>query len=142
MARSSTRQAWANPRRHPVPARAAASRVLDDVATNVAGPYAHRMSGKQRLSASVDAELIAAAEDAVAQGRAATVSAWVNDALRLKLEHDRRLAAVDDFIAAYEAEHGEITADEMRMATRRARARAKSARALPLPKPKRAGRGR
>jgi Arc/MetJ-type ribon-helix-helix transcriptional regulator len=80
------------------------------------------MSGKQRLSASVDAELIEAAEDAVAHGRAPMVSAWVNDALRLKLEHDRRLAALDDFIAAYEAEHGEITPDELRMATRGARA--------------------
>lgn len=82
------------------------------------------MSAKERLSASVDAELIAAAQEAVAHGRAESVSAWVNDALRLKADHDRRLAAIDEFLAAYQAEHGEITEQEMHDAARRARARA------------------
>jgi Arc/MetJ-type ribon-helix-helix transcriptional regulator len=82
------------------------------------------MSPKQRLSASVDAELMAAAQQAVSDGRAENLSAWVNDALRLKADHDRRLRALDDFLAAYEAEHGEITEDEMRAAARRARERA------------------
>ena len=50
------------------------------------------------------------------------MSAWVNDALRLKADHDRRIRALDDFLAAYEAEHGTITDDEIRQATRRARA--------------------
>ena len=49
------------------------------------------MTLRQRLSASVDATLLAAAEAAVARGRAPTLSAWVNDALRLKLEQERRL---------------------------------------------------
>lgn len=48
----------------------------------------------------------------------------MNDALRLKAEHDRRLRAVDEFIAAYEAEHGEITDEQMEAAYRRAKARA------------------
>src|SRR5215472_7188993 len=82
------------------------------------------MSTKQRLSASVDAELVAAAQEAVAQGQAESVSAWVNDALRLKAAHDRQLWALDDFLAAYEAGHGEITEQEMREAARRARGRA------------------
>jgi Arc/MetJ-type ribon-helix-helix transcriptional regulator len=82
------------------------------------------MIPKQRLSASVDADLIQAAEAAVAQGRFDSVSAWVNDALRLKLEQDRRLEALATFVAAYEAEHGEISAPEIRDAARRARARA------------------
>jgi Arc/MetJ-type ribon-helix-helix transcriptional regulator len=82
------------------------------------------MSDKQRLSASVDAELVAVAQDAVAGGTAESVSAWVNDALRLKADHDRRLPAMDDFLAAYEAEYGEITDEEMRDAARRARSRA------------------
>jgi Arc/MetJ-type ribon-helix-helix transcriptional regulator len=82
------------------------------------------MSPKQRLSASVDAELMAAAQQAVSDGRAENLSAWINDALRLKADHDRRLRALDDFLAAYEAEHGEITEDEMRAAARRARERA------------------
>ena len=82
------------------------------------------MSGKLRLSASVDAELLAAAEAAVAGGRFESVSAWVNDALRLKAEQDRRLEALGAFVAAYEKEHGTISADEMRSAVRRARSRA------------------
>ncbi|MDN5870425.1 MAG: hypothetical protein L0H73_06860 [Nitrococcus sp.] len=98
------------------------------------------MSTKQRLSASVDPELIAAAEEAVAHGKAASVSAWVNEALRLKIEHDRRLSALTSFVAAYELEHGEISQEEIHMATRRARAI--SARALPPAKRKRAGRAK
>lgn len=88
------------------------------------------MSGKQRLSASVDAELIAAAERAAKSGKVATVSAWVNDAMRLKLEHDRRLGALAAFIADYESEHGEITKDDMARATRDAKRRAVSVRGL------------
>ncbi len=82
------------------------------------------MSSKQRLSASVDAELVAAAHAAVAAGRAESVSAWVNDALRRQLEHERRLVALGEYLAAYEAEHGEITEDEMRSAARHAESRA------------------
>lgn len=79
------------------------------------------MKGKERLSASVDADLLAVAQDAVARGRAESVSSWVNDALRLKADRDRRLAALDEFIAAFEAEHGEITEQEMAEAARSAR---------------------
>jgi Arc/MetJ-type ribon-helix-helix transcriptional regulator len=82
------------------------------------------VSPKERLSASVDADLIAAAQEAVAGGRAESVSAWVNEALRLKADEDRRLAALDEFIAAFEAEHGEITEAEMHDAARQARASA------------------
>lgn len=86
------------------------------------------MNGKQRLSASVDADLIAAAERAAATGQVATVSAWVNDAMRLKLDHDRRLQALASFVADFEAEHGEITKEEMADAAREARRRATSVR--------------
>jgi len=82
------------------------------------------MSVKERLSASVDAELVAAAQHAVARGQAESVSAWVNEALRLKADQDRRLAALDDFLASYEADHGEITDQEIHDAARRARERA------------------
>jgi Arc/MetJ-type ribon-helix-helix transcriptional regulator len=68
------------------------------------------MSSKQRLSASVDADLIQAAEDAVARGRFVSVSAWVNEALRFKLAHERRVEALAAFVARYEREHGEILA--------------------------------
>lgn len=97
---------------------------------------------KARLSVSVDADLVEAAEASVSKGRSKTLSAWVNDALRLKAEHDRRIDALASFIEAYEGEHGEITGEEMRTAARRARARAVPARAVPTPKrsSKRAGR--
>ena len=79
---------------------------------------------KERLSASVDADLLAAAQEAVAQGRAESVSAWVNEALRLKAAHDQRLRALEEFVTAFEVKHGEITEAEMREAARRARGRA------------------
>ena len=102
------------------------------------------MTTKRRLSVSVDAELVAVAQEAVTEGHAESVSAWVNDALRLKADHDRRLQALDDFLAAYEAEHGEITDDEMRDAARRARERAIVVRGDPdqrTPGPAQHGRG-
>ena len=102
------------------------------------------MTSKRRLSASVDAELVAVAQQAVTGGHAESISAWVNDALRLKADHDRRLHALDEFLAAYEAEHGEITEDEMRDAARRARERAVIVRGNPeqrSPGPAQHGRG-
>jgi Arc/MetJ-type ribon-helix-helix transcriptional regulator len=78
---------------------------------------------KVRLSASVDADLLAAAEAAVARGHMESVSAWVNAALRAKAEHERRLEALGAFVATYEAKHGEISADEMRAAARLTRGR-------------------
>jgi Arc/MetJ-type ribon-helix-helix transcriptional regulator len=101
------------------------------------------MSGKERLSASVDAGLVAVAQEAVARGQAESVSAWVNDALRLKADHDRRLRAIDDFLAAYEAEHGPVTDEEIRDAVRRARGRAVVVRGDPQEQgPGRGRRGR
>lgn len=82
------------------------------------------MSSKERVSATVDAELVQAGQAAVAAGEADSFSAWVNDALRRHADRDRRLRALDDLLASYEAEHGAITADQMRDATRRARGRA------------------
>jgi Arc/MetJ-type ribon-helix-helix transcriptional regulator len=79
---------------------------------------------RERLSATVEGELLEAAREAVAEGRAESVSAWVNDALRLQADHDRRMRALDGFLAAYEAEHGVISDDEIRQARRRARSRA------------------
>jgi hypothetical protein len=64
------------------------------------------------------------AQGAVAAGRAANVSAWVNEALHRQAEHDRRMQALDAFIDAYEAEHGVITEEEIGAASRgRARVR-------------------
>jgi hypothetical protein len=89
------------------------------------------MTSKQRLSASVDVELLEAAQAAVAEGRATSISAWVNDALTLKAEHDRRMHAFDSFLHTYEAEHGVITEAEIDQAVRRARSRATVVRPAP-----------
>ena len=94
------------------------------------------MKGKQRLSASVDAELLHVAQTAVDKGQADSISAWVNDALRLKAEHDRRMQALDSFLAAYEEEHGAITEGEIDEAVHRARSRATVVRSAPAKKAK------
>lgn len=44
--------------------------------------YDWSMQGKVRLTASVDPEQLAAAREAVAAGRAGSVSEWVNGAMR------------------------------------------------------------
>lgn len=82
------------------------------------------MTGKQRLSATVDADLLEAAERAAQRGDAKTISAWVNDALRLKLEHDHKLEALAAFVAEREAELAEITDEEIARAVRSAAERA------------------
>jgi hypothetical protein len=84
-----------------------------------------------RLSATVEADVLAAGRAAVAEGRAESLSAWANDALKRQADHDRRLRALDEFLDAYEAAHGEITEDDMEAALRRARGRAVVVRASP-----------
>ncbi len=86
---------------------------------------------RQRLSATVEPELLEAGRAAVSEGRADNLSAWVNEALRRQADHERRMKALDDFLDRYEDEHEEITEDEMRDATRRARARAVVVRTQP-----------
>jgi len=86
---------------------------------------------KRRLSASVDSELVDAGHAAVAAGTAENLSAWVNDALRRQSEHDSRLTALGEFLAEYEAEHGQITDAEIAEATRWARGRAVVVRGKP-----------
>lgn len=82
------------------------------------------MTSRERLSATVEADLLAAGREAVAEGRAESISAWVNSALRRQAGHDRRMRALDEFLEGYESEHGEITEQEMQDAARRTRSRA------------------
>jgi hypothetical protein len=79
---------------------------------------------KERMSISIDPALADIGRRAVAEGRARSVSSWVSDALQLQVDHDARLQAIDQFIADYEAEHGEITEDEIAEVRRRDRASA------------------
>ena len=60
------------------------------------------MTTRARLSATVEADVLAAGRTAVAEGRAESLSAWVNGALRRQAGHNRRLQALDDFLAGYE----------------------------------------
>ncbi|MBP6631876.1 MAG: hypothetical protein KBG28_03610 [Kofleriaceae bacterium] len=76
---------------------------------------------KRRLSATVDADVLEAAERAAASGAAVNVSAWVNDAMRAKLEHDRQLAALAALVTEYEAVEGAISDDELVLAARAAK---------------------
>lgn len=67
------------------------------------------MTTRARFSATVDPDLLAVGRAAVAEGRADSLSAWVNTALERQVAHERRLQAMDEFIAEYEAEFGTIT---------------------------------
>ncbi len=68
---------------------------------------------KRRVTVTVDEDLIEAASAAVSDGEASSVSAWVNEAMADKSEHRRRLEALGEAIADYEAEFGPITDEEL-----------------------------
>jgi len=71
------------------------------------------MIRRERLTVTVDPALIKAGQAAVAAGYAESVSAWVNLALAERAAKERRLAAMRDAIAAYEAKAGEISLEEL-----------------------------
>ena len=77
--------------------------------------YAWSMStrGKARVTVTVDPDLVSAGNDAVAAGRAPSLSAWVNLAIAERAAKERRLRALADAVAAYEAVHGVIGAEEI-----------------------------
>ncbi len=68
---------------------------------------------KRRLTVTVDPELVEAGNRAVASGKADSLSAWVSLALAEKARRDQQLEHLRAAIADYEAEFGEITAEEM-----------------------------
>lgn len=68
---------------------------------------------KQRLTVTVDPELIEAGQRAVASGHAESVSGWVSAALEDRIRRDEKLALLAAAVADYEKEFGEITVDEM-----------------------------
>ena len=61
----------------------------------------------------VDPEMIEAGQRAVESGHADSVSGWVNAALEDKIRRDRKLALLAAVVADYEAEFGEISAEEI-----------------------------
>ncbi|MGH9024035.1 MAG: hypothetical protein ACRDV9_13220 [Acidimicrobiia bacterium] len=68
---------------------------------------------KQRLTVTIDPDLIEAGNRAVAAGQADSLSGWVNEALAERAVRDRKLQSLSAAIADYEAEFGEITAEEI-----------------------------
>jgi len=71
------------------------------------------MTIKERLTVTVDAELLQAGREAVEAGLAESLSAWVNRALMDRVERERQIAALAAAVSAYEAEHGMITDDDI-----------------------------
>jgi hypothetical protein len=68
---------------------------------------------KDRLTVTVDPEFIEAGNDAVAEGRAPSLSAWVNVALAERVVTERRLLALAQAVTAYEERFGVISAQEL-----------------------------
>jgi hypothetical protein len=80
---------------------------------------------KERLTVTVDPHLVQAGNDAVAEGRVDSLSAWVNLALADRVTKDQRLRALADAVDAYEAEFGVITPAELAAQQRSDRASAR-----------------
>lgn len=68
---------------------------------------------KRRLSASIDDHMLEAAEAAVRDGRAPSMSALIQEGLQRQLDHLKRMEASDEFIAAFEDEFGAFEPGEM-----------------------------
>jgi Arc/MetJ-type ribon-helix-helix transcriptional regulator len=68
---------------------------------------------KERLTVTVDPELVRAGEEAVGAGQAESLSSWVNAALADRAARDRRLRALSEAVADYEAEFGTISEHEL-----------------------------
>ena len=96
---------------------------------------------KTRLTVTVDPALVRAGNAAVKAGDADSLSAWVNTALVDRAAKERRLRAMGEAIAAYEAEFGVITAEELAAQARTDRESARVLRGARPGRPK-ARRGR
>jgi hypothetical protein len=79
------------------------------------------MRSKERLTVTVDTELIRAANLAVSEKRVASLSGWVNLALVERAEKERRLRALQAAVAEYEKQFGEISEAEIVAQQRRDR---------------------
>ncbi len=70
-------------------------------------------TNKQRLTITVDSHLVNAVHLAVEAGFADSVDSWINEAIERKVDDERKLTHLASAIADFEAEHGEITAEEI-----------------------------
>jgi hypothetical protein len=83
---------------------------------------------KERLTVTVDPDLVRAGAQAVAEGRVDSLSGWVNLALSERAAKDRRLRALAAAVSAYEAEFGAMTGEELAAQQRADRAAARVVR--------------
>ena len=88
---------------------------------------------QERLTVTVDPHLVEAGNDAVSAGRVESLSAWVNLALAERAAKERRLLALADAVASYEARFGLMTPEELAIQARADRA---SARVVRGPRPR------
>ena len=100
------------------------------------------MKRKERLTVTVDAELVRAGNRAVRAGRTESLSRWVNDALAEREAKERRLQAMADAVAAYEAEFGTIAPEELAAQQRADEKRALVVRGRRRTRPRSRGHGR
>jgi hypothetical protein len=77
---------------------------------------------KRRVTVTVDEVLLGAAMKAVEDGRAESVSAWINDSISEHVQREHRAVVMRQMLAQYEAEHGEITDAKQAQADRDAAA--------------------
>jgi nucleotide-binding universal stress UspA family protein len=70
-------------------------------------------SRKERLTVTVNPDFIEAGNDAVAEGRAESLSAWVNKALAETVAKERHIAALAKAVAEYEVRFGVISTQEL-----------------------------
>ncbi len=68
---------------------------------------------KQRITVTVDEELLETANRAVSEGHARSVSEWVSEAMAQRRDRDARLAVIRRLVEEYEAEHGFISDEEI-----------------------------
>jgi hypothetical protein len=93
---------------------------------------------KERLTVTVDSAYLRAATEAVAAGRAASLSGWVN--LADRAEKDRRWKAMAAAVAAYETGSGAIGEEEIEAQSRADRRDAiivRGGRRISRPRPRR-----
>lgn len=95
-------------------------------------------SRKERLTVTIDPELLEAGQASVSEGRAASLSAWVNRALAERVAKEKRLSALAGAIAAYETEFGEISELEIAEQARADRASARVVRGVASPRSRKA----
>jgi metal-responsive CopG/Arc/MetJ family transcriptional regulator len=68
---------------------------------------------KERVTVTIDSELLKAANRAVSEKRVASLSGWVNLALAERAAKEQRLRALADAVAQYEEEFGQISSAEL-----------------------------